>query len=133
MTARREASCRCGGLTALCEGEPARVAACHCLACQRSSGSVLGVLAWFPAARVTVAGAATEWSRLSDRGRRIAYRFCPTCGSTVAVAHEDLPDLVGVPVGAFADPGFPAPSASMWERRRHPWAVVTGDAVEHEI
>lgn len=133
MTGRRAAACCCGGLTAVCEGEPTRVAACHCLACQRRTGGAFGVLAWFPAARVAVAGAATEWSRLSDRGRRIAYRFCPACGSTVALTHEDLPDLIGLPVGAFADPGFPAPTASMWERRGHPWTTVAGDAVEHEL
>ena len=131
MTARREAACRCGGLTAVCEGDPARVAVCHCLACQRRTGSVLSAQAWFPVGRVTVAGPDRTWSRVSDTGRTITYRFCPTCGSTVIIGHADLPDLIGVAVGAFADPAFPAPVASIWEQRRHMWAAISGDGVEH--
>jgi hypothetical protein len=32
-----------------------------------------------------------------------------------------LPDPIAVPIGAFADPTFPAPTVSGWEERRHPW------------
>jgi hypothetical protein len=131
VTARREAACRCGGLTAVCEDEPLRIAACHCLACQRRTGSILSAQAWFPADRVTVSGPAQEWSRVSDTSKTITYGFCPTCGSTVVIRHAQLPVLIGVPVGAFADPTFPSPVASIWERRRHPWAVVSGADIEH--
>src|SRR5262245_60383971 len=31
----RTATCRCGQLKALCEGEPVRVSVCHCLECQK--------------------------------------------------------------------------------------------------
>ena len=39
--------------------------------------------------------------------------------------------MVAVPVGAFADPTFPAPKFSVYEHRKHPWVVVLGEAVEH--
>jgi hypothetical protein len=39
--------------------------------------------------------------------------------------------VVAVPVGAFADPTFPAPKFSVYEHRKHPWVVVLGEAVEH--
>lgn len=105
--------------------------ACHCLECQRRTGSVLSVQAWFPLARVAAAGAERSWTRLTGAGRLIRYRFCPECGSTVLITHADLPDLVGIPVGAFADPNFPAPATSIWEQRRHRWAVVDGDDIAH--
>ncbi len=35
-----------------------------------------------------------------------------------------------VPVGAFADPNFPAPRVSVWEDRMHPW-VGLPDGIEH--
>jgi hypothetical protein len=41
-----------------------------------------------------------------------------------------MPDLVAVPVGAFADPSFPAPRISVYESRRHPW-VQLPDGIEH--
>jgi hypothetical protein len=34
---------------------------------------------------------------------------------------ERKPELIGVAVGAFADPAFPAPSQSVFDERRHAW------------
>jgi hypothetical protein len=48
----RTAACWCGALTAVCEGEPARVSVCHCLACHQRSGSAFAVQARFPADKV---------------------------------------------------------------------------------
>lgn len=50
----RIASCSCGQLTARVTGEPVRVSICHCLACQRRTGSVFGVQARFPAPSFSV-------------------------------------------------------------------------------
>lgn len=43
----REAACQCGRLVIRCSGEPAAVSLCHCLDCQRRTGSVFGVGAFF--------------------------------------------------------------------------------------
>jgi hypothetical protein len=45
----RSASCSCGQLRIEVEGEPRGVGVCHCLACQRRTGSVLAALASFRA------------------------------------------------------------------------------------
>ena len=37
---------------------------------------------------------------------------------------------MAVPIGAFADPGFPPPTVSVYESRRHPWLTITA-AMEH--
>ncbi len=43
-----------------------------------------------------------------------------------------MPDLIAVAVGAFGDPGFPAPRHSVYESRRHPWAMMPATlAMEH--
>ncbi|MDP3802419.1 GFA family protein [Brevundimonas sp.] len=131
MTVVREAACRCGALRARCEGEPVRVSVCHCLACQRRSGSAFAAQARFPADRVTITGEARVWTRIADSGRATDYSFCPDCGSTVHYAGGAFPALIAIPLGAFADPGFPPPEFSVWEKRRHPWTVVLGDDVEH--
>jgi hypothetical protein len=44
---------------------------------------------------------------------------------------QHMPGLVAIPVGAFADPGFPRPRFSVWEGRKHPWVEILGDGVEH--
>ncbi len=58
MTARH-AACACGRLRVSCEGDPVRVSVCHCLECQRRTGSVFGVSARFPKDRVAVEGTST--------------------------------------------------------------------------
>jgi hypothetical protein len=128
----REASCSCGQLTVVAEGEPRRVSVCHCLACQRRTGSAFGVQARYERARVRISGNSREFVRVSDEGERRTFSFCPECGATVHYVPSSAPDMVVIPVGAFADPAFPPPRFSVWESRRHPWLTLTGDLEHHD-
>ncbi len=132
MTEHR-ASCACGKLQIICEGEPVRVSMCHCLECQRRTGAVFGNQAWFKREQIIAfSGHSTQFTRVSNAGRSVAFRFCPTCGSTVYWEAERVPGEIAVAVGAFADPAFPAPKHSVWERRRHRWVEPIGDAtIQH--
>lgn len=132
MATKRVATCRCGQLRAICLGEPMRVSVCHCLECQKRTGSTFSVQARWPEDRVELTGEAARWSRTGDSGSRSTYAFCPTCGSTVAYASENIPGLTAVPVGAFADPGFPPPRYSVHEERKHDWVAVLGETVDHQ-
>jgi hypothetical protein len=122
----RQASCACGQLKLACEGGPVRISMCHCLACQKRTGSAFGVQARFPRERVKIEGRASQF----NRGNSLTFNFCPICGSTVYWQQSTQPDLIAVAVGAFADPHFPAPRHSVYERRRHPWVSVPAEA-EH--
>jgi len=117
----RTAACSCGQLRITVSGDPARVSICHCLACQRRTGSVFGAQARFRRADAVVVGASSEYRRTGDSGGAISFHFCPKCGATVYYAIDAYPDLVAVPVGAFADPNFPQPRFSVYEERRHDW------------
>ena len=117
------ASCSCGQLTAKVTAEPVRVSICHCLACQRRTGSVFGQQARFRREHVSLQGVSSEYVRVGDEGSRSKFHFCPTCGSTVYYEPEGLEEYLAVPVGAFADPSFPAPSVSVYESRMHSWVV----------
>jgi hypothetical protein len=129
MTARH-AACSCGRLRLTAEGEPLRISVCHCLACQRRTGSAFGAQARFPADRVRIEGAHREYARVSDTGEGRTYSFCPDCGATVFYVTEGQPDLIAVPLGAFGDPSFPEPTVGVWESLQHPWVSLPG-IVEH--
>ena len=118
----RTAACACGQLSIACRGAPQRVSVCHCLDCQRRSGSAFGVAAFFPRDAVKPEGRETTTRRLADSGRGLTFHFCPDCGGTVYWEPEFRPDSVAVAVGAFADPSFPAPEKEVYENRAHPWA-----------
>lgn len=126
----RKASCSCGQLSAVVTGEPVRVSICHCIECQRRTGSAFGAQARFHARAVSASGPASRYSRAADSGHTLTFSFCPTCGSTVYYTNDALPGFVGVPIGAFADPGFPVPEYSVYERSRHTWVGVPPGA-EH--
>jgi hypothetical protein len=106
-------------------GEPTKVSLCHCLACQRRTGSTHSIAAFFRREDVTVEGEARQFTRASDSGFDVTFHFCPACGSNVFWAPARLPDKLGVAVGAFADPTFPAPSQQVYEDCRHAWLSVS--------
>lgn len=116
----RTASCSCGQLGIQVDGEPQGVGICHCLACQKRTGSVFAAIASFSGG-FKVVGTATEYVRVGDQGSRFIFRFCPVCGTTVFHTEEGDNESVAVAVGAFADPGFPAPQVSVYDSRRHSW------------
>lgn len=128
----RVASCTCGQLSARVAGAPIRVSVCHCLACQRRSGSVFATQARFPREAVELSGTGTEFVRVGDEGGRARFTFCPVCGDTVYYVTEGSEDSIAIPVGTFADPGFPAPAYSVYEVRKHPWVTLPRD-IEHVV
>ena len=120
----RTASCSCGNLSVRTRGEPVRISICHCLACQKRTGSVFGMQARFPEDAVTIDGPSSEFTRVGDEGGGARFHFCPDCGATVFYRLVDVPGMVAIPVGAFADPGFPAPRVSVYGERRHAWVQL---------
>lgn len=126
----RQAACSCGQLTAIATGEPVRISICHCLACQRRTGSTFGVQARFPIAQVTVQRRSVTYVRTGDSGGQGTFHFCPQCGAIVYYFLSGFPDFIAIPVGAFADPSFPPPRVSVYEARRHPWTGMPAD-IEH--
>lgn len=126
----RKATCNCGQLTALVSGEPVRIAVCHCTACQIRTGSAFGVQARFDKSDVSISGHSNQYSRVADSGNRIRYDFCPDCGATLFYQFDSIPNVISIPIGAFADQNFPPPTISIYEERQHPWLKIEGD-IEH--
>jgi hypothetical protein len=128
----RTAACSCGQLRIEVQGEPRGVGVCHCLACQRRTGSVFAALASF-AAPYEVFGEATEYLRTGDQGARFRFRFCPVCGTTLFHTEEGYEEShVSVAVGAFADPDFPPPQVSIYDCRRHRWVQLPPGTTAYE-
>jgi hypothetical protein len=132
MTTVREASCQCGQLRLRAQGEPVRVSVCHCLDCQKRSGSAFSFQARFPVEQVAIEGQAREWTRAGDESGGAVFSFCPQCGSTVYYRGLADPGVVAVAVGTFADPHFPSPHYSVYEDRKHAWLTISGDIDHHD-
>jgi hypothetical protein len=128
---KRSASCSCGQLRLIAEGEPVRISVCHCIDCQRRTGSVFGFSAHYPREQIReIDGRSSRFVRKGESGFETAFHFCPDCGTTVYWEPGGHPERITVAVGTFADPAHPAPRHSVYEERKHGWVNVPGD-VEH--
>jgi hypothetical protein len=125
-----DARCSCGALTLTLPGPSRLVVACHCLDCQRRTGAPFGVGAFYPVDAVAMSGTAKQFTRDAASGGKVHSYFCPNCGSTLYWRADNLPSLIGVAVGALADPKHPAPIRSVFEQSKHDWVQIDG-AVEH--
>ena len=69
------------------------VSICHCLSCQRRTGSAFGMQAGFRADQVQVAGRYVDYARTSDeQDRKVhVFHFCPDCGGTVFTTEDGEP------------------------------------------
>lgn len=125
----RIAHWHCGQVRLTCEGDPTIVIACHCQLCQRRTGSVIYVADWYERERVTFEGETNSFTRTTgDKGIPATFNFCPECGTSVWWSGQAGANRIGIGVGCFADPCFPPPNFSVYDKRRHPW-VATPDGI----
>ena len=117
----RTATCHCGDLRVIASGDPDAVYLCHCSACQHRTGAVVHAGSRFKRTQVRIEGAATVYERVGDSGGTVRYHFCPRCGTNLYWTQDRFPVSYGIAVGAFADPAFPVPTASLWEESKHAW------------
>lgn len=129
--AMHRATCSCGQLELTYDRPITRTAICHCLACQRRTGSAYGVQARLDAEGVKVTGEVKAYTRVGDAGGRIDFQFCPRCGATVCWSIDTLPGAVIIAAGALAGEDLPAPTFSVYEDRMLPWVQLPESVETH--
>jgi hypothetical protein len=121
----RVAQCHCGQVKITCKGEPRPVVMCSCQLCQRRTGSLIHIGAWFAAEDVQIDGETKAFTRTTgDLGIEATFNFCPNCGTSIWWPGHPaglLAGRIGVAGGCFADPEFPLPTVAIYDKRRHPW------------
>jgi len=130
--AMHSGTCSCGRIAITAGEEPQTVSMCHCLLCQKRTGSTYSVHAYFATENVTVEGTTKVHARKGDSGAYVYFHFCPDCGSTMYWEVEASPGKTGIPVGVFADPAFPPPSVSIFVPHKHPWVSVPEGIAQNE-
>jgi hypothetical protein len=101
---------------------------CHCLDCQRRTGSLFSIAVFYERARVSLpSGETGRYERDSASGFRVTFNFCRRCGTNLYWEPARMPDLVGVAEGAFADPNVPRPEQAVWTQDQHVWLGLPDD------
>lgn len=124
------ASCHCNRLVIACVGDPKKISMCHCLDCQRRTGSIFSIAAFFERDQIHLRqGEPRTYERDSASGFPVKFHFCGYCGSNIYWEPARMPHLIGVAVGAFADPTFPKPQQAVYLKHKHAWCVLPDEIV----
>ena len=116
--------CQCGAVAFVLSEAPLFVHACHCLSCQRRTGSAFGI--------TTIV---LETSFISRTGTLVdrtvsavrCERVCAECGQWILSTASNHPATALVNAGAFRDPRRLKIGAHIWVSRKHDWIVLPPD------
>ncbi len=124
--------CLCGAVSYVVNGQPVRMAQCHCSDCQRASGTGHMSNAFFRADDVEITGETTEYGSQADSGNIVTRYFCPTCGSRLFSQNSARPGIVGLMIGCVDDKDWFEPQSVVYTRNRSPWDITSQDVPNFE-
>jgi hypothetical protein len=114
--------CNCGKLRFRMESAPMITHCCHCLVCQKASGSAFRVNAMIETDRLTITQGTPE--PFHGAGSRQVVR-CADCGFAVWSHHPRLGEAIAfVGVGMLDHGERLPPEAHYFTRSKHPWVTL---------
>ncbi|MGB5210758.1 MAG: GFA family protein [Gammaproteobacteria bacterium] len=118
-------SCRCGATRYVIRGEPVLMAQCHCVDCQKASGTGHMSLAFFKEQDVEIAGEPVAYAVNTDSGNQKIFHFCPTCGSRLHGRNTGRPGITVIPVGCLDDTSWFRPQSVVYTKYRQKWDITS--------
>ena len=121
--------CQCGKIGYEITEEPQLVYTCHCLDCQRLTGSAFSLAVVVPENGFRLTGIEPRrLERTADSGRVNTRLVCPECGSWICGLPRD--GVIRVRGGTLDDTSWLRPTRHIWTRRKQPWVQLPeGDEV----
>ena len=133
MSAIREGGCACGAVRYRLTSEPLFVHCCHCLNCQRQTGSAFVVNVMIEADRVELlAGEPQPVAVPRDGGKKQTIWRCPTCEVAVFSRYTS-PGIRFVRAGTLDDPASVAPDVHIFTRSKLPWVALPDSVPAFEV
>jgi hypothetical protein len=133
MSGRREGGCACGTVRYRLTSEPLFVHCCHCLNCQRQTGSAFVINLLIEADRVELLTGEPEPVEVPrDDGTAQRIFRCPSC--QVAVYSEyGWPELRFVRAGTLDEPSAVRPDVHIYTRSKLPWIELPDDTPAFDV
>lgn len=134
MAEKLEGGCACGAVRFRLKSEPMFVHCCHCLDCQRQTGSAFVLNALIETDRVEVlSGAPAAVPMPTDSGRPHDIYRCPLCQTAVWSDYGRRPALRFVRVGTLDRPSALRPDVHIFTRSKQPWVGLPPDVPAVEV
>ena len=130
----REGGCSCGAVRYRLERAPMFVHCCHCLDCQRQTGSAFVLNALIEASAVTLLGAEPMPSRMpTESGEPHSIYRCPHCGVAVWSVYGGRFPVRFVRVGTLDNPASLPPDVHIFTRSKQPWLQLPEGVPAFEV
>jgi hypothetical protein len=97
------------------------VHACHCLDCQRITGSAFVINLWIEHHFVEASGAPRSYRLAGGTGKHHDVFFCDTCGIFVWSRYQVAGDALFVRAGTLDTPHAVRPDVHIFTRSKVPW------------
>ena len=133
MEERLEGRCACGEVRYRLTGRPMFVHCCHCLDCQRQTGSAFVLNAIYEQDRIELLSGQPEPTRVpTDSGRPHDIYRCPSCRTALWSNYGGSPTRF-VRLGTLEDPSALAPDVHIFTRSKLPWVTLPPEVPAFEV
>ena len=123
MSVTREGGCACGEVRYRLASEPLFVHCCHCLNCQRQTGSAFVINALIEADRVELLAGEPEVVPVPRGSKTQKIWRCSTCQVAV-YSQYTTPRIRFVRAGTLDDPSSVTPDVHIYTRSKVPWVEL---------
>ena len=133
MAVTREGGCSCREVRYRLASPPMFVHCCHCLNCQKHTGSAFVINMLIEAARVELLGGAPQPVEMPLNGGSPNTIFrCSTCRVAVWSVYGGRSQILFVRGGTLDDPSSIAPDVHIYTRSKLPWVRLPEGAPAFE-
>ena len=116
--------CLCGDVRYSASGEPAVMSICHCVHCQKLTGSAFVEVVAVSAEAFKLQGKLKTFTIAGDSGRKKHSKFCPRCGTVLVFEAEGFPGMALIMGGTLDDPSCVKPTMALFCDSAQPWLAT---------
>ena len=119
-----EGGCACGEVRYRLTSAPMFIHCCHCLNCQRQTGSAFVINQLIEASRVErLSGTSVGIAVPRENGEHVIFR-CPKCQTAVWSEYSGRSQVLFVRGGTLDEPSKVTPDVHIYTRSKLPWITL---------
>lgn len=120
-----DGGCLCGSVHYSSHMAPLTTAVCHCIDCQKQSGSAFSVNVLVPAEGFVVEGSSlANYEKTGGSGLPVRRFFCSACGSALYAELAAMPGVLAIKAGTLSTAAQMQPGMHLWCASALPWVTV---------
>ena len=100
---------------------------CHCIDCQKSTGSGKSTIIMLPAQAILMDGELKFYTSTTSSGRNMSRGFCEECGSPVLSFIKEMQEVNFLKAGSLDDSSWLKIDSNFYSSSAHSWSPIDED------